>query len=74
MARIQEIVGAGISPLAAQNISGSTTVGATALGTTQGTAYIITSANTEFTTVGASTGAVLPTGAAVGDEFFIWKL
>src|ERR1035437_4801340 len=73
MARTREIVGAGISPLAASNITGSETTGATAAGTTQANAYAIGSAMVEFTTLAASTGAVLPTGSDLGDTFYIWN-
>lgn len=53
---------AGLPSLAAIEISGENDMTVTATGTNQATAYAIQKDNTFFTTVAASTGAVLPVG------------
>ncbi len=57
---IRTMLGGGLSAGQAQAVSGYPTLGQTATGSTQGTAYVLTTEYTEFTTVAASTGAILP--------------
>lgn len=66
-----KILGAGINALAVAAIS-DTASGLTATGTTQGTAYAMTAANNEFTTVAANSGAILYAGSP-GDEQFVYN-
>jgi hypothetical protein len=57
------------------NLAQSTTYGATATGTNLATAYALTSTYTQFSTVAASTGAVLPAAGVLtlGKELVIWN-
>lgn len=55
-----DIMGSGIPALAAAAINGSGQASQTATGSTQATAFALTTSSTEFTTVAASTGAILP--------------
>lgn len=48
-----------------------TAAGLTALGATQATAYPITADITQFTTVAASTGAVLPASPTPGEDYVV---
>lgn len=73
MAVVQQILGAGISPLAAQNIAGSFLGAQTALGTNQATAYILGTAFTEFTAAAASTGCTPISTAAPGDMYVVFN-
>lgn len=71
-----DMMAAGLSAGAANAINGTAQLGQTATGSTQGTAFAIGFATTEFTTVAASTGAILPstTGrASGGDEIEIFN-
>lgn len=54
------LMGAGCAALQARASMGFPSVGLTALGSTQGTALVLPSDFNVFTTVGASTGAILP--------------
>lgn len=55
-----DVMGAGISPLAAQTINGVGAGGLTATGAAQATALLVTACSNLFTTTAASTGARLP--------------
>jgi len=73
---VKTLMGSGFSGQQAIALNGYSTAGATATGSTQGTAYVIQTEFTEFTTVAASTGAILPavtttSGITSGDSFFI---
>lgn len=68
---VRKILGAGTPPLASQNISGDFSAALTALGTNQATAFLQQSDCNEFTTVAASTGVILNSNNAPGDEVFI---
>ncbi len=73
---IKNLMGSGFSAGQAIALNGYSTAGATATGSTQGTAYVLQTEFTEFTTVAASTGAILPAstasnGIVAGDSFFI---
>lgn len=59
MAIKQRLMGSGLAAQAATNIVGDGATGLTATGTTQGTAYVLTAANSQFSTTAASTGALL---------------
>jgi len=63
----QNVMGSGIPAGAAQYIIGGTSVGLTATGTGQSDAYALQTSNSQFTTVAASTGAILPSFAQPGD-------
>ena len=74
----KKLSGSGFAPLQVTNIIGDHDYGETATGSNAGTAFSIGACNTYFTTVGASTGAILPpgnTGGAntnsLGDEYMI---
>lgn len=76
---VKNLMGSGFSGGQAIALNGYSTVGATATGSTQGTAYVLQNEFTEFTTVAASTGAILPassvtTGIVAGDSFFVANL
>lgn len=55
------VLASGLNSLSSLNIGGDVDSGATATGTTSSDAYQIVSVYTQFTTVDASTGAILPT-------------
>lgn len=67
---LADIMAAGTSGGAAAAITGnaSMALGLTALGSSQGTAYVILNPIVEFTTVAASTGAILPS-VSVGGRY-----
>lgn len=61
------MMGAGLSAGQASAVNGDAQIGQTALGNSQATAFALSTSTTEFTTVAASTGAVLPAmGKRVG--------
>ncbi len=71
---LKTLMGGGFSAGQANAVNGYGTLGQTATGSTQGTAFVLMTEFTEFTTVAASTGAILPspTGAlspSAGDSF-----
>jgi hypothetical protein len=75
------MIGVGTAPLMAAAISGNIQPSQTAAGTTQATAFAITANYTSFSTVAASTGAVLPIVSATpglaaqqGDEYEVYNL
>lgn len=73
---LRTMMGGGLSSGQANAINGYGTLGATATGATQATGYLLQNEFTEFTTVAASTGALLPAPTAVnapvtGDAFFV---
>ena len=63
----QNLVGSGIPPGAATHIVGLSTVGLTATGTTQADALLMQTSNSQYTTVAAGTGAIVPSFAQPGD-------
>lgn len=77
----KKLSGSGFAPLQVTNILGDNDYGETALGSSAGTAFSIGACNTYFTTVAASTGAILPPGNtggantnALGDEYLVVNL
>ena len=74
MAQKQNLMGSGISGVAADNIVGTVASGLTATGSSQTDAYAITADVNEFTTVAASTGARLPASRNVGDSIFFYSI
>jgi len=68
-----QVMAGGVAGPAAAAIAGTNQVGQTALGSTQANAFPLAAANTSFSTVAASTGAVLPTNAQVGDLMEIYN-
>jgi hypothetical protein len=78
MSQIKKLTGAGFAPLQAVGVIGDedngTGAGITATGASQGTAYAIGAVNSHFTTVAASTGALLPVATAVGEELRVFNL
>lgn len=78
MSQIKKLTGAGFAPLQALGIigdedNGAAGAGITAIGATQVTAYAVGAVNSHFTTVAASTGAILPVATAVGEELRIFN-
>jgi hypothetical protein len=73
---VRNIMGAGEPALVAQMASGTIADGLTATGSTQATGYAMSTDTAVFTTVAASTGAVLPgsTLAQPGDEVVVANL
>lgn len=65
-----DVMGAGMAAGAAAAINGDRQAAQTATGSNQATAFALTASSTEFTTVGASTGAILPgtSGRVVGGD------
>lgn len=55
-----DMMGSGLTGPQAKAISGSMQLSQTATGNSQATAFLLTFSDTEFTTVAASTGAILP--------------
>ncbi len=73
---LRNLMGGGFSAGQAAALNGFSTVGATATGSTQGTALLLTTEFTIFSTVAASTGARLPAptdplSPSGGDSFFV---
>jgi hypothetical protein len=68
MAIRSRLTGTGIAPLTAQNVAGNVSNNLTAAGTTQGTALAIYDEMNVFTTVAASSGAILRADLGPGDE------
>lgn len=60
--KLSNLTGSGLPGLAAQAIAGTSSSALTATGTTQATAYFLSADINTFSTVAASTGAVLPIG------------
>lgn len=56
----KDLMGVGMPAQQAQALNGVGQASQTATGSTQATAFAITTCSTEFTTVAASTGAILP--------------
>lgn len=74
MARVATLVGAHLTPLAAQAIVGFVDSGVTATGSNSQTgSYAIQHTNTFVTTAPANSGVLLPP-ASPGDKFFISNL
>lgn len=71
MARKVNLMGSGFAGAAANFAIGDTSSGLTATGTTLTDAYPLNDVN-EFTTVGASTGARLPSNATPGDTVTVY--
>ena len=63
-----DIIGVGCPPALAQNINGVGVGGLTATGSTQVTALLVTACSNLFTTVAASTGAILPIVSATQQQ------
>jgi len=68
---IQAMMGTGTPAAQAIAIGGVVTDALTALGSTQGTALTLPSNVNRFTTVAASTGAIVPATAQPGDEYIV---
>lgn len=71
MPTTKNLMGAGTSPLATQMTLGSIANGLTAAGSTQGTAAALPADINVFSTVAASTGAILPASLAPADEITV---
>ena len=67
-----KLFGAGMSTLMVEAMKDSA-AGLTATGTTQGTAYEVTTAKAGFTTVASGAGAILDSDAAAGDSQMIYN-
>lgn len=73
---VKNMMGSGVTGPQALAISGDAQINQTALGSTQGTAFALTVSSTEFTTVAASTGAILPgttTRISPGDTLAVFN-
>lgn len=66
-----DLMGTGTPAAQATAIIGSVTSGLTALGSTQGTALGLTSSFNQFSSVPASTGAILPSFMQPGDTLCV---
>lgn len=67
------VMGSGIPAAAADTIVGRVNSGLTATGSGQGDALALQVSNNGFTTVAASTGAILPSFAQVGDVVRVYN-
>lgn len=67
MAHKDELVGSKIAPSLAAVLGDDLNTGLTATGSTQGTALSLSSSVSKFTTVSASTGAILPNASGKGE-------
>lgn len=74
MTRASTLITSGVYATTARAITGSVRTGVTAAGNSQATATAITNSTTVFSTVAASTGAVLPTGCVAGDLLTVVNL
>lgn len=72
MALAHKLFGSGLSTLAVAAIGNDVASGLTATGTTQATAYAMTAADNEFTTVADGTGGVLYAGTP-GDSQYVYN-
>ena len=72
MALGHKVFGAGLTGLAVAALCNDVAAGLTATGTNQATAYSLTAADNEFTTVASGTGAILYAGSA-GDEQTVYN-
>lgn len=68
-----KVMGAGIQGLAVQALCLDAESGITATGTNQATAYALTTASAEFTTVASGTGAVLSSQAVPADSQLVYN-
>jgi hypothetical protein len=71
---LKNIMGAGIAPLQAQMINGTALDSLVATGSTQATALLLPADVNVFTTVAASTGAILGANPSPGDEIVVANL
>lgn len=77
MTKQRSMMGLGMQGQLAQAVVGGMQLAQTATGSSQATAFALTSSHTEFTTTGASTGAVLPGTAAmtlIGDKLYVFNM
>lgn len=72
MALAKNMMGGGLSSGQAKAINGSIASALTAAGTTQGTAYAINAGCAVFSTVAASSGAILPS-CEISDEVYVYN-
>ncbi len=75
---LRNLMGAGFSAGQAVALNGAFATGLTATGATQGTAFLLTSETSVFTTVAASTGARLPAPTdaltpGIGDSYTVFN-
>ena len=70
----KNIMGAGVPPLTAQQISGTLSDGLIATGNSQATALALQANANVVTTTAASTGVLLPAGTSPGDEVMVANL
>ena len=68
-----KMIGVGLAPAAAVQISGDLLSGLVATGSTQGTALLVQSDNSFFVTVAAATGAILPSNRSAADDLLIYN-
>lgn len=73
MAKKTALTGSGFSVEQAKSIAGTGAQGLTATGTNQATALPIDSHHNAFTTVAASTGAVLSSTLTPGDDVYVYN-
>ena len=71
--RTSKLVGAGLAPLAAQQIAGDAQTAITAAGTTQATAQAVYGDNIQVTVCAAGAGIIFSTNSAFapGDDVFV---
>lgn len=74
MTKIASLMATGSAAANAQSVVGTVTNSVTATGSSQTDAYALGSSNTVFTTVAASTGAILPAASSPGDRVFVANL
>ncbi len=73
MVSISNIMGSGAAGQLARSIVGGVTSGLTATGTTQADALLISTTNTQYSTVASGTGAILPSVANQGDTYRVFN-
>jgi|ERR1700761_2222654 len=73
MAFQKALTGSGFAGGQAINVTGGADPGVIALGTNAATAYPMQLGNTQFGTVAASTGGILPLGAVTGDSCLVFN-
>lgn len=71
MTTVRNLMGTGSAPLNAQSAVGIVSNSLTATGSTQGNALALPSDFNVFTTVAASTGAILPSVSSAGDWYTV---
>lgn len=73
MAQAFKLMATGMPAFQAAAVGGDVQTGVTAVGASQATAFALGAAITAISTAAASTGVILPSGAAAGDQLTVYN-